>query len=245
VNITTVHHGIDRTSKGNADSQPPFAAGRRGSTIDDARNTSIAWWITGSVAHAASGTTVTRTRAISPIRPPVFRPRSSADARFGRRRAPRRAHCHRLLPTVIRPQHRRSRRRKAMLSQWIRLRGIVAVVTERSTTTRSSSDGRRDRAVTLSGPQAAIVWSGPSSEREVLVSGTSEAGALTVTEFSRCAPSTVIAAVDGTLMAEGRWYSVLQTPDGKRHHDRQSAGGAAASTSGVASGSLGPQPGSS
>ena len=92
------------------------------------------------------------------------------------------------------------------------LRGIVAVVgTEHDKHVVIRPAG--GRAVTLSGPQAALV--GRASGAEVWVSGTSEAGALTVTEFS---VRTVdgIAAVDGTLMAEGVGL-VLQTPDGKRH----------------------------
>jgi hypothetical protein len=92
------------------------------------------------------------------------------------------------------------------------LRGIVAVVgTEHDKRVIIRPPG--GRAITLIGPQAALV--GRASGAEVWVSGTSELGALAVTAFS---VRTVdgIAAVDGTLMTEGNGL-VLQTPDGKRH----------------------------
>jgi len=92
------------------------------------------------------------------------------------------------------------------------LRGIVAVVgTEHDKHVVIRPAG--GRAVTLSGALAALV--GRASGADVWVSGTSQAGALTVTAFS---VRTVdgIAALDGTLMTEGNGL-VLQTPDGKRH----------------------------
>ena len=92
------------------------------------------------------------------------------------------------------------------------LRGIVAVVgTEHDKHVVIRPAG--GRAVTLSGPQATLV--GRASGADVWVSGTSDAGAFSVTEF---AVRTVdgIAALDGTLMTEGNTLA-LKTPDGKRH----------------------------
>ena len=92
------------------------------------------------------------------------------------------------------------------------LRGIVAVVgTEHDKRVVIRPAG--GRAVSLSGPQATLV--GRVSGADVWVSGTSEAGALSVAEF---AVRTVdgIVALDGTLMTEGNGLA-LQTPDGRRH----------------------------